>query len=180
MSTFLAQCPLCPLNTPLQKHLQKVCLILVTYLANPSWQLGALHTFYWSDASRPCLPQNTHKTCHRRPLSFPLLMVHLLAGVLSRTLSYPRFTHAFADLMVIRTSVGNTFPVYLRSWELNNYSHPTSSIKLLGWTQGISPYSCLPSIPMCGFYHPSFGETGRTIRFPLINLKPLMHLLYQL
>ena len=102
--------------------------------------------------------------------SLSLLMVHLLAGVLSRTLSYPRFTHAFADLMVIRTSVGNTFPVYFRSWELNAHSRPTSSIKLLGWTQGISPYSYLPSIPMCGFCHPSFGGTGRTIRFCVTGL----------
>jgi len=61
--------------------------------------------------------------------SLLLLMVHQLAGVPSQTLSYPRFTHAFAGLMVIRTSVGNTFPAYLRGWELNDYSHPTSSIR---------------------------------------------------
>jgi len=88
-----------------------------------------------------------------------------ISGGPSQTLSYPRFTHAFVGLMVIHTNMGNTFPVYLRSWELNDYSHPTSSIKLSGWMQGKLPHSYLPSIPVYGFYHPSFGETSRTIRF---------------
>ncbi len=57
-------------------------------------------------------------------------MVYLLAGILSQTLNYPRFTHAFAGLTVILTSVGDAFSVYLRDWELNGYSQPTSSIKL--------------------------------------------------
>ena len=56
-------------------------------------------------------------------------MVYLLAGILSQTLSYPRFPHAFTGLMVILTSVGDAFPVYLRGWELDGIltQHQVSS-----------------------------------------------------